>query len=95
MCAQWPPLCQNFIGGHLWTIWHLRWSGGDEVGATGGHVDQQLEDDDGHYVDFQWAEKRKKRQMPILNEFYMVIFTSKFIFPPFPLVLICPGSYQK
>ena len=35
----------------------------------------------------------KKRQMPILNEFYMVIFTSKFIFPPFPLVLICPGSY--
>ena len=43
-----PPLCQNFISGHLWTIWHLRWSGGDEVGATGGHVDQQLEDDDGH-----------------------------------------------
>ena len=31
-------------------IWRLRWSGGDEVGATGGHVDQQLEDDDGHYV---------------------------------------------
>ena len=28
-------------------IWRLRWSGGDEVGATGGHVDQQfkLEDD--------------------------------------------------
>ena len=19
LCAQWPPLCQNFIGGHLWT----------------------------------------------------------------------------
>ena len=55
-----PPLCQNFISGHLWTIWHLRWSGGDEVGATGGHVDQQLEDDDGHYVDFQWAEKSDK-----------------------------------
>ena len=69
---------------HWWSpmepIWHLRWSGSDEVGATGGHVDQQLKDDDGHYVDFQWAEKRKKRQMPILNEFYMVIFTSKFIF---------------
>ena len=36
---------------HWWSpmepIWHLRWSGGDEVGATGGHVDQQLEDDDG------------------------------------------------
>jgi len=60
LCSQWPPLCQNFIGGHLWTIWHLRWSGGDEVGATGGHVDQQLEDDDGHYVDFQWAEKSDK-----------------------------------
>ena len=59
-----PPLCQNFISGHLWTIWRLRWSGGDEVGATGGHVDQQLEDDDGHYldyaVDFQWAEKSDK-----------------------------------
>ena len=41
-------------------FWHLRWSGGDEVGATGGHVDQQLEDDDGHYVDFQWAEKSDK-----------------------------------
>ena len=36
---------------HWWSpmepIWRLRWSGGDEVGATGGHVDQQLEDDDG------------------------------------------------
>ena len=59
-------------------IWRLIWSGGDEVGATGGLVDQQLEDDDGHYVDFQGAEK--KRQIPILNEFYMVIFTSKYIF---------------
>ena len=39
---------------HWWSpmepIWRLRWSGGDEVGATGGHVDQQLEDDDGHYI---------------------------------------------
>ena len=49
---------------HWWSpmepIWRLRWSGGDEVGATGGHVDQQLEDDDGHYVDLQWAEKSDK-----------------------------------
>ena len=34
---------------HWWSpmepIWCLRWSGGDEVDATGGHVDQQLEDD--------------------------------------------------
>ena len=37
-------------------IWRLIWSGGDEVGATGGLVDQQLEDDDGHYVDLQWSE---------------------------------------
>ena len=41
-------------------IWRLRWSGGDEVGATSGHVDQQLEDDDGHYVDLQSAGKSDK-----------------------------------
>jgi hypothetical protein len=41
-------------------IWRLIWSGGDEVDATGGHVDQQLEDGDGHYVDLQWAGKSDK-----------------------------------
>ena len=34
---------------HWWSpmepVWRLRWSGGDEVDATGGHVDQHLEDD--------------------------------------------------
>ena len=39
---------------HWWSpmepIWRLRWSGDDEVDATGGHVDQQLEDDDGHLL---------------------------------------------
>ena len=34
----------------------------------------------------------KKRQMPILNEFYMVMFTSKFIFVPQICIFYCPGS---
>ena len=60
---------------HWWSpmepIWRLRWSGGDEVGATGGRVDQQLEDDDGHYVDFnlQWAGKSDKFPYSIESSF--------------------------
>ena len=50
-------------------IWRLIWSGGDEVGATGGLVDQQLEDDDGHYVDLQWSEATNS-QIILLNIVY-------------------------
>jgi hypothetical protein len=53
-------------------IWRLRWSGDDEVGATGGHVDQQLEDNLNRRS--QWAER--KRQIPILKAVLYVIFTS-------------------
>ena len=51
------------------------------MGATGGHVGQQLKDDVVIicYVDLQSAGKSDKFPY-ILKAVYMVIFTSKFIF---------------
>ena len=71
-------------------FWHLRWSGGDEVGATGGHVDQQLEDDDGHYVDFQWAEKSDK--CPYWMSFIWWFLLVNLFLVSISVNFICSGS---